>query len=272
MPTQQSFAERYGPWAVVTGASSGIGRELARQIAARGVSVVLVARRRDRLEELAGEIVTRNHVEAAPLALDLSEADAVEALLQAVDGKDVGLVACNAGLGAKGPHHETPPERIRDLVQVNCTVPALMAAAFAPRLVERGRGAILFTGSIEGRIGFAHSAVYSASKAFVRSLGEAVWAELHPHGVDVLVLAPGATDTEILPAQGFRRDAMAGLMRPAAVARAALEHLDDGPEYVPGVQNRLLVGALAVLPRKAAVRLAARGMKDTLERSRAGHH
>ncbi|RMD84646.1 MAG: SDR family NAD(P)-dependent oxidoreductase [Candidatus Dadabacteria bacterium] len=259
------FAARYGSWAVVTGASSGIGRALAEELARRGVSVLAVARRRDRLESLRAQIVSSGTAECEYVVCDLADPRFLEHLLPACAGKDIGLVACNAGVGAKGLHAQTPPEQIARVVAVNCTAAALVARAFLPRLLKRGRGGLMITGSIEGYLGFPYSATYSASKAFARSLGEAIWGETRSSGIDVLVLAPGATDTEILDAQGIARARLSGVMKPEAVAKAALDHLGRGPHFVPGAHNKMMVAAMKVLPRRLAVRLAGRAMRSALE-------
>ncbi len=261
---QAYFAHRYGPWAVVTGASSGIGAELARQLAGRGCNLLLVARRLERLRQLAEELKHQHGVETDTLALDLARSDFLESLLDASDRRDVGLVVCNAGLGAKGLHHETARAQIESVLSVNCRAVTLMAGAFLPKLIDRGRGGLLLTGSIEAAVGFPYSATYSASKAYVRAFGEALWSEARPAGVDVLVLAPGATDTEILPAQGIRPDKMTGLMSPQVVARGALEHLGKGPHYIPGVHNKAMVAVLGLLPRRLAVALAGKGMRSAI--------
>jgi short-subunit dehydrogenase len=262
------FAEKYGPWAIVTGASSGIGEQVARRLAEARLNVILVARRGDRLERLSAEISGRSRVEVEGLCLDLSHSDFLEPLLAACIGKDVGLVVSNAGSGLKGPHVEASPEKLTAMLDLNCRAPILLARSFAPRLIERGRGGLLFTGSIEAVRGFPYSAGYSATKAFLQSFGEALWAELAPHGVDVLVVNPGPTDTEILPNQGMSRDDMVGLMQPERVASMALARLGRGPVFTPGLLNRAFARSLSLLPRRVALKLAAKGMLDAIEKGR----
>jgi short-subunit dehydrogenase len=269
MSVPKEFLSTYGPWAVVTGASSGIGEQFVRKLAAEGLGLVLVARRAERIQSLAAELRGQHRVEVHPLPLDLSRPGFLEPLLCACEGRDVGLVVSNAGAGMKGPHHQAPPEQLAAMLDLNCRAPLLLARAFAPRLIERGRGGLLITGSIEGYQGFPYSAAYAATKAFVRSFGEAIWVELREHGVDVLVLNPGPTDTQILPDQGIRPDDMLGLMSPEKVAELALRRLGRGPVYISGALNRLLVGILSILPRRLALKLAARGMLDAIEKGRA---
>jgi short-subunit dehydrogenase len=253
---------------VVTGASSGIGEQFARLLAVEGLHLVLVARRSERLEKLAKELREQHSIEVEALVLDLTRIDFLEPLLSACEQKDVGLVVSNAGAGAKGLHHETPREKLEAILDLNCRAPLLLAHAFAPKLIERGRGGLLLTGSMEGYLGFPYSAGYAASKAFVHSLGEGLWGELRERGIDVLVLAPGPTDTEILPKQGIDPGQMIGLKPPSEVARLGLERLHRGPVVQVGLLNRAFVAFLSLLPRGLAVRIAGRGMRDAIEKSR----
>jgi len=262
-----AFRDRYGPWALVTGASSGIGEQFARRLAARGLHLVVAARRLDRLDALSRELRDAHGHEILPVAVDLAAEDAADTLADACADRDVGLVVSNAGLGMKGLHADADPEQLDDMLAVNCRAPMLLARAFAPRLVERGRGGLVFVGSIEGFQGYPYSAAYAATKGFVHSLGAGLWGELRPRGVDVLVVAPGATDTDILTDQGIDKRALVGVMAPADVAERSLAHLGRGPMYVVGGTNKALVGVLRLLPRRVALRAAGMGMHQTLERS-----
>jgi short-subunit dehydrogenase len=269
MAVAADFAARYGPTALVTGASSGIGEQFARVLASLGIDLVLVARRRDRLDALAAELRETRDVEVQTLPVDLAREDFLTPVLLACEGRDVGLVVSNAGFGAKGAHHETDVATLERVLAVNCRAPMLLAHAFAPQLIERGRGGILITGSIEAYQGLAYSAVYAASKAFARSLGEGLWEELRGHGVDVLVLSPGATDTEMLPNSGLSvEDMPTPVMTPESVARAGLEQLGRGPDFVPGLVNRLFVSGIGLLPRRLVLGVTGRAMLGTLQQAR----
>jgi short-subunit dehydrogenase len=267
------FISRYGPWAVVTGASSGIGEQFAHQLAATGLNVVLVARRADRIERIAAELREHYGVEVEAVRLDLSTPDFLERLLAACVGKDVGLLVSNAGVGLKGPHAEISPEKLNKMVDLNCRAPMQLTRSFAPRLIERGRGGIIFTGSIEARQGFPYSAAYAATKAFLQSFGESLWVELGALGIDVLVVNPGPTDTEALTLQGMDAASMKGLMPPGVVAAHALARIGRGPVTVPGRLNRVMMRLLSFLPRRLALTVAGRGMLDAIAKGRAsgGH-
>src|SRR4051812_1325468 len=144
---KKSFCERYGAWAVVTGASSGIGEEFARQLAKRGLSVVLCARRKDRLDVLAADLRKAHGIEARTLELDVGKPDFIATLNEAIAGLDVGLVVSNAGFGEKGPFLDSSLARDLQMLDVNCRASLLIAHEFGKKLAARGRGGLIFTSS-----------------------------------------------------------------------------------------------------------------------------
>jgi short-subunit dehydrogenase len=245
----QAFSERYGPWAIVTGASSGIGEALAVALGRRGVALILVARRADELARVAAR--TREHgVAADVVALDLAESESIAALQHQSADRDVGLVVCNAGINPEGEFEELSPATHARILDVNVRAPLLLARTFVPRLARRGRGGFLITGSIEGFVGFPHSATYSASKGFVHAFAEALWGEYRRHGIDIVALAPGATDTPLLRRNGFEPGELPGVLSADTVAEYALDHLRHGPAAVPGLMNRIMATALRHTPRR----------------------
>jgi short-subunit dehydrogenase len=264
-----NLIDRYGPWALVTGASSGIGEAYARQLASEGFDLVLVARRQDRLTALAAELRSGSSVEVELLVVDLGRPDFIDAVAKGCQGKDIGLLISNAGSGAKGAFDETPLEKKLALIDLNCRAHLVLADTFIPRFKERGSGGLIITSSIESVVGFPYSASYAASKAFATALGEGLWGELDGTGVDVLVLEPGSTDTETLPDQGMRAEDMAGLMQPAEVARTALDHLGKGPVIIAGRMNRVLMRLLSWLPKRVAIRTVGKGIRDAIQKGSA---
>jgi short-subunit dehydrogenase len=144
------------------------------------------------------------------------------------------------------------------MLMVNCHTPMLLANGFIPRLRQRGGGGILFTSSIEALLGVPFSAGYSASKGFLLRLGEALWGELTPEGIDVLTLCPGATDTEALARAGMDPARLPNVMSPAAVARLALENLSNGPSFIPSPHYQKLFEQLLAMPRRDALTAMAR--------------
>jgi short-subunit dehydrogenase len=246
--------ERYGGWALVTGASSGIGAAFARALAREGVSVVLSARREERLRELAAELEKSHAVQTRVLAADLSDPDEMERLARAVEDLELGVLVMNAGFGAAGRFDRLDPVRLREMVQLNCLAPVWLTARLLPGMLGRGRGAVVVTGSVAGRQPLPLHGVYSASKAFDLLFGESLAVELRPLGIDVVVLEPGSTETE------FQR--VAGeIAHPGEsadlVVRVAFDALGRQPSVVPGWWNWLRANLGArLLPRSLLAHVA----------------
>jgi short-subunit dehydrogenase len=255
------FLRRYGPVALVTGASSGIGQAFAEALAAMRLDLILVARRLDRLEDLGGRLARAHGVRVTPRQIDLANPAAPQQILDATGGVDVGLVVSNAGFGLKGEHAANDPQAMADMLTVNCHVPMQLAHGFIPRLRQRGKGGIIFTSSIEGLLGCPYSAAYSATKALVIALGEALWAELQPEGIDVLTLCPGATESEAAAKQGIDIKTLRDVMPAADVARATLENIRNGPVFFSSEPYRASMQQLLSLPRRDALQMMAQAMK-----------
>lgn len=255
------FAERYGPAALVTGASSGIGKAFAEALALQGLDLVITARRGERLRELADRLSREQGVDVKVCEADLTQADAAQRLLEATAGIDIGLVISNAGFGMKGPHEANDARAMTDMLMVNCNAPMQLARGFAPRLRVRGKGGIVFTSSIEALMGCPYSAAYSSSKALVNALGEALWAELQPEGIDVLTLCPGATESEAAALQGVDISKLRNVMPAADVARLTLENIRNGPTFFSSDAYKANFDQLLALPRSDALMAMARGMK-----------
>jgi uncharacterized protein len=185
--------------ALITGASAGIGEEFARQLAGRGYDLILVARRRDRLERLAEQLPTTAHVIECDLVSDSAKLPGeVEKL-----GVDVDLLVNNAGFGLRGHFTDLDPEREAQMVRVNCEAVVTLTHAFVPAMVERKRGGVITVASTAGLQPLPYEATYGASKAFAISLMEALWMELHDTGVKVLVVNPGPVKTEWQGVAGY---------------------------------------------------------------------
>ncbi len=254
----EEFRETYGPIALVTGASSGIGLAFAEELAARGFDLVLAARRTDRLEALAQRLLSSCGVKTRVIGADLSDPDAPARLLEETEGSDIGLVVSNAGFNIKGAFESKDASAMARMLTVNCHAPMQLAHGFIPRLKARGRGGLLFTASVEGLIGCPYSTAYSASKALVVSLGEGLWGELQGTGVDVLTLCPGATESEATA----NMPSAANLQAAAEVARLTLDNLREGPTFVPHQHYRDMFEGLRTMPRREALTRMAQSMKD----------
>jgi short-subunit dehydrogenase len=249
------LCERYGEWALVTGASAGIGAEFARAFAREGVSCVLSARREDRLRELASELEKNHHVATRVVAADLAAPDGADRLAAAVADLDLAILVNNAGFGLAGRFDRCDPARLREMVQVNCMAPVVLTARLLPRLLERGRGAVVITGSVAGRQPMPLHGVYSATKAFDLLFGESLAVELRDRGIDVLVLEPGPTETEFQQVAGE----LAHPGEPAArVVEVALDALGRQSSVVSGWWNWLRANAAGRLAPRSLVAYVAR--------------
>ena len=234
-----------GSAALVTGASSGIGVELARSLATRGHNLILVARRGDLLEELAEELTADHGVRAVALAADLAEPDGREALLGRIDalGLTVEILVNNAGYGTGGPFHTLPLERELGMVRLNAEAIVALCGAFVPGMVARGRGAVLNVASTIGFQPVLGEATYGATKAFALTFTESLHGELTGTGVTVTALCPGPVRTEFMDDPGVQEGASrlprAMWVAPAVVAERGIRALERGRRtVVPGTLNR----------------------------------
>lgn len=264
-----------GRTALVTGASAGIGTELARQLASRGHHVTLVARRRDRLDELAAELTRAFGIQPIVHAADLGDAGEREQVVAAVRaaGREVVVLCNNAGVGSFGRVWELDPEGEASQVRVNVEALHALTLAFLPEMVRRGEGAILNTGSIAGSQPQPSNATYAATKAFVNSFSEALHAELAGTGVACTVLAPGPVKSEFAEAAGvgtFNGRGPGFLWgTPEEVARAGLEGLASGRRVVhPRVGDRVAGAMGRYAPRWALLPVLQRAMTRSLPSDR----
>ncbi len=247
---------------LITGASSGIGLELAKLFAADGSDLVLVARRADRLRRLAEELQAAHGIAVRVLPGDLADPQAPQAIYEQLraEGVSVEVLVNNAGFGERGRFATLDVRRQLDMLQVNVAALTHLNRLFLPGMLERRRGAILNVGSVAGFLPGPNTAIYYATKAYVLSFTEALAAELGGTGVRVSLLAPGATATEFATAAGYP-GTRPGAMDAATVARAGYEGLRAGRVLiVPGLKNRIAVLGVRLLPR-AVVRRAVRWLQ-----------
>ena len=262
-----TLLDRYGEWALVAGASEGLGEAWARAFAAAGLDVVLVARRRDALEQVAGRIRSDFAVEVRIEVLDLGTPELADRLAALDDELQIGISVYNAGYAPIGAFLDKTLEDKLKVIDVNARGPLIWSDVLGRRMVGRGRGALVLMSSLAGFNGSALVATYAASKAFDTVLGEGLWEELGRHGVDVMVCAAGSTLTpKFKEATPAGTQAASAAMEPEAVVREALDELQrrSGPTFIPGRFNRLsrqVIGRL--LSRKAAVRLISNGLRGT---------
>lgn len=235
--------ERHGPWALVAGASEGIGEHFCRQIAASGVNVAMVSRRRGVLDELAASVTDSEGgaVECRPIALDLTADDAVDSIADACADVEIGLVVYNAGADTMARQfHDRTPDEVAQQLRLNVVTPTMLCHRFGGPMRDRGRGGMILLGSMAGLAGTGWVATYAATKAYDQVLAEGLWRELRDRGVDVVALIAGATATPAHERSGARVTEEFPPMDPADVAREGLAALGLGPVHVAGATNRQL--------------------------------
>ncbi|HEX9935726.1 MAG TPA: SDR family oxidoreductase [Longimicrobium sp.] len=255
--------EYRGRWALVTGASAGIGEAFARELARRGMNLVLAARREDRLRALADELSRTHRVRALALRADLGEPGAAAALWkEAAAGRELHLLVNNAGFGLKGPFTALAMERQAEMVRVNCIAPLELSHLALVHMHGRC-GAIVNVASIAGYQPIPLMAAYAASKAFLVTLSEAVAEEGRGSGIRVVTLNPGPVKTEFQAVAGTEvRDRAPGVRTPGQVVEAALRGVEAGGGTVtPGLVNRVATTAVRIAPRSWVLRGAKAVMK-----------
>ncbi len=255
------FQDRYGPWALVAGASAGLGEAFARALAARGLHLLLLARRQDALETLAADLRQRYGVEVRVEAMDLAQPAVAERALRLASGMDVGLLVYNAAHSAIGPFLDHPLAEHLRVIDVNCRAPLMLAHVFGNAMAQRGRGGVVLMTSLAGSQGGPQLASYAASKAFNLVLAEGLWAEWKSRGVDVIACRAGATNT---PGYASSRPKKAiRLMDPGPVVEQTLRALGRRSSLVPGALNRLAAFFLVrVFPRRAAIWVMGRATRQ----------
>jgi short-subunit dehydrogenase len=266
-PVIATETPRSRPVALVTGASSGFGTEFAHRFAARGYDLVLVARRRDRLEALAADLSSRHGVTATVLTADLADPAAPAALVAALAAQQIRVDALvnNAGFGTYGPFLGEDPARIADEVQVNVAAVTVLSRLLLPDLVAAPRGILLNVASTAAYQPAPSIAVYSATKAYVRALTEGIWQEHRGTSLRVLTLCPGPTETEFFQAagsEGFKVGQMLTVPQVVDVAFRALDRRNAPPSVVAGWRNKATAVAVGLLPRRLVLGVAARLMGD----------
>lgn len=251
--TVQRLKTTYGNWALITGATSGIGKELATTLAQAGFNLVITGRRKELLNSLSTEMFDAYQVETIPIPGDLSEKESVASLLKETSHLNIGIVILNAGFGTSGQFIHADIETELNLIDLNCKSVIQMSHHFANKMIEESRkGAIVLLSSMVAFQGVPNAANYAASKAYVQSLGEAMARELKPSGVDVLCAAPGPV------ASGFSERAnmqMGMSLSPEDIATPILKAIGKKTTLLPGFLTKFLVYNLRMLPRWGKVRI-----------------
>jgi len=254
-------SEWKGKWALVTGASAGIGRALAEELARGGTNLLLTARREDRLRRLAQELSAKHRIQAEIFVANLTQPAAPEAIFQYTQekGRVIDLLVNNAGFGQYGALHSTETDRLLQMVQVNCTAVLHLTRLFVPAMVARRSGDVLIVASTAAFQAVPYISTYAATKVFDLYLAEGLAEELQPHGIRVCALCPGTTTSEFHEIAGHPAHSKGREQSAETVARNGLRALAAGKSYViSGLGNYLGAHGERLVPRRFVTRVAAK--------------
>ncbi|MBN1525256.1 MAG: SDR family oxidoreductase [Spirochaetales bacterium] len=251
----KKIREKYGPWALITGASAGIGKAFAERLAEEGLNLVLAARRKKELLEQKKLLEKKYSIEVCVVPVDLTAAKAVSGLLKKIGKREVGLLINNAGFGLNRMFAETDPAIDETMITLNCQVPVALTHLIVPQMIKRKKGGIINLSSIAANQATPANCVYAATKVFDLFFSEALAFELKPFHIDVLAVLPGATATEFQQIAGYEVEK--GLRRPEDVVNSALRTLGKRLSVTDGAVNKIMTFfARRILPRKWAASAA----------------
>ncbi len=250
------FLDRYGPWGLVAGASQGLGAAYAHELARRGLSVVLIARRPGPLQALCREIEREYGVEARPINADLSSPDSVAVIERETRGLAIGLFVYNAAFSNGGLFLDRSPESLMRVIDTDCRAPLLLTRHFGSQMRERHRGGIILMSSLTAFNGSPGLATYGATKSFNLVLGEGLWYELKKSGIDLTVCCAGAVRTPGYETSVRSKSSFPPVLKPQKVAHEALQALGRRMIVIPGGFNRVVSFLMRrLLPRRTTVRI-----------------
>jgi short-subunit dehydrogenase len=242
--------DKYGEWAIVTGATSGIGLELATQLAGAGFNLVIHGRNHEKLKAIANDLTSSYPVQVIVVAVDLSEAGGADQIIAATAGLQVGLLIASAGFGTSGLFADASLQTELNMLRVNCEAVLSLTHYCCRRFKQQKGGGIIFLSSVVAFQGVPYAAHYAATKAYIQSFAEALAMELKPSGIDVLAAAPGPVES------GFGQRAnmnMGKALQPSEIGVPILKALGRTTNVFPGLLSKILVYSLRTLPRRARV-------------------
>jgi len=258
-----SFKDRYGPWALITGASKGLGLEFALQCAERGLNIVLIARHADLLNEVAERIKTKYKVETVTIPLDLSRADILDVITPVTESMEIGLVINNAAVEKVGPFFSFTLAQQLDQLHLNARAALILSYHFGKIMAARNRGGMIFISSASSLNGTPYVANYAGTKAYNLIMGESLWYELKQYGIDVLGFMPGMTRTPGLADNQPRLNKMVTVMEAGETAAEALNNLGRKPSWIAGRGNRFAYFIMGKLYNRAgSIRTVGKAMQS----------
>ncbi len=251
-----TFKERFGSTALITGASSGIGKAFARALAAEKVNLILAARRIDELKKLKQELEKEFSVEVSCVKLDLAQDGFIELIDKTPGSENIDILVNNAGYGTSGYFCDIDSDTEQAMVKVNCIAPLVLTHRYLPAMVKKRKGALVFLSSIAANQPAPLSISYAATKVFDQYLGEALHSELKGSGVAVLTVQPGPTYTGFQQVADYNE--IKGSRSPEDVVRSAMKALGKRPVVVDGCMNKVMTVLARIVPRTMAIELAKR--------------
>lgn len=239
----QNLKNKYGEMALVTGGSSGIGKAFAMELAKQGIEPILIARGKEKLDSAAQEIYETHNVKPQVFSVDLSDEDAINAFLSQIENQEIGMLVHCAGMENNGSFTKISSEKELMMIKLNITATYLLTHHFAKKMTVRKRGGILLVSSMAGLMSTPYFSNYAATKSYVHNLGLSLYPELKQSGVDISVLAPGLTETNMVADNGIDWSKLPmSSMKPAEAARISLNNLGKKATIVPGMMNKIMVG------------------------------
>lgn len=261
--TSLDFLEKYGPWALVAGASEGIGAAFATALAQRGLNLVLMARRAEKLYELSQQLEADYGVETEGFNVDLGDFDGVRSILSELQ-QEIGLLVYNAAYSPIGYFRDVPGDDLQKIIDVNVRGPLTMTKLLSERMIRRNKGGIILMSSLSGMQGSPKIATYSATKSFNTILAEGLWHELKQQNIDVMACTAGAVRTPGYLNSADHKDAP-GTLDPSEVVEETLHALGSGPVVTPGLTNKIAKFIMGrMLPRKKAISIMHNNTKDLI--------
>jgi short-subunit dehydrogenase len=249
-----NLKEKYGDWALVTGASSGIGEEFSKQLAALSFNLVLVARRKRRLEDLAEKLIAQHKIEVLVIDLDLTQPDFLAEIEKRITHIEVGLLINNAGFAITGGFLDDKAENQIRILDLNCRAPLILSHYFGNKMMKNGKGAIINIASASAFLPMPYWTNYAASKAYLLHFTEGLWYELQDKGVDVLALCPSGTKTEFAERANIQPHGM----NVEYVVAEALRNIGKRPTSIPGFKGKFSRHILTLCSRKTLIKIGAK--------------
>ncbi|PXF45731.1 Testosterone 17-beta-dehydrogenase 3 [Gracilariopsis chorda] len=263
-----TFSDDYGPWALLTGASSGIGAEFVRQLAPSGLKLILVARRKERMQQLSHEVENKYGTEVKIIATDLANESGWQHVVSECENLEIGLLINNAGMQTHGSFFRDPVAKHLDIVKLNSSAVVALTHAFGSKMVRRKKGGIIITSSISSTP-IPWVATYCASKSFASTFGRSIREELLQYGVGLTVLEPAIVTSEMSAEVQKTVDMSSGAFPEQPVEECVSEALDafmrGRPKIIPGLRNRLQVGVMRSLPEALQMRLLNADMERAMD-------